>query len=203
MPALGMSQDTGRLVRWLKNEGDEVQRGEPLMEVETDKAVVEVEAPGEGVLGGIRAREGDEIPVGRTIAYLLAPGESPPAQDVEAAAGAAPSAGAVRDGSPAGPPADLVPERPAERAPRAAASPKARRLAMQRGLDLSNLVGSGPGGAVLESDLEMGPARIQESPLWRAMAENTTRSWQQTPHFFLFRDVDARQLLEARGRVGA
>jgi len=203
MPALGMSQDTGRLVRWLKNEGDEVQRGEPLMEVETDKAVVEVEAPGEGVLGGIRAREGDEIPVGRTIAYLLAPGESPPAQDVEAATGAPPSAGAARDGSPASPPADLVPERPAERAPRAAASPRARRLAMQRGLDLSSLVGSGPGGAVLESDLEVGTARIQESPLWRAMAENTTRSWQQTPHFFLFRDVNARQLLEAKSRVGA
>src|SRR5438445_10014651 len=81
MPALGMSQETGRLVRWLKNGGDDVQRGEPLMEVETDKAVVEVEAPGEGVLGGIRAREGDEIPVGQTIAYLLAPGEAPPSAE--------------------------------------------------------------------------------------------------------------------------
>jgi len=56
MPALGMSQETGRLVRWLKSDGDDVQRGEPLMEVETDKAVVEVEAPGEGILGGIQAQ---------------------------------------------------------------------------------------------------------------------------------------------------
>src|SRR5437879_13708422 len=79
MPALGMAQETGRLVRWLKNEGDDVQRGEPLMEVETDKAVVEVESPGEGVLGGIRVSEGDEVPVGETIAYLLSPGEAAPA----------------------------------------------------------------------------------------------------------------------------
>src|SRR5437016_12764679 len=87
MPALGMSQETGRLVRWLKSEGEDVQRGEPLMEVETDKAVVEVEAPGEGVLGGIRAHEGDEIPVGQTIAYLLSPGEAPPSREVEARGG--------------------------------------------------------------------------------------------------------------------
>jgi len=204
MPALGMSQETGRLVRWLKNEGDEVQRGEPLMEVETDKAVVEVEASGEGVLGGVRAHEGDEIPVGQTIAYLLSPGEAPPSREVEARGGGSVAAPAPsREGSPAGRPAEPVGEAPAAGPPRAAASPRARRLAEQRGVDLAGVVGSGPGGAVLEADLEAGPARIQDSSLWRAMADNTTRSWQQTPHFFLFKEVDAGRLLEARSRLGA
>jgi pyruvate dehydrogenase E2 component (dihydrolipoamide acetyltransferase) len=207
MPALGMSQETGRLVRWLKREGEDVQRGEPLMEVETDKAVVEVEAPGEGVLGGIRVQEGDEVPVGQTIAYLLSPGETPPSGEPAGGgrvAGAPPAEVDPPVGEPAGEPfggpADMA---PAGRPPRAAASPKARRLAMERGQDLASLAGSGPGGAVTEADLEAGVApRIQDSRLWRAMAENTTRSWQQTPHFFLFRDVDASRLLEARGRLG-
>jgi pyruvate dehydrogenase E2 component (dihydrolipoamide acetyltransferase) len=217
MPALGMAQETGRLVRWLKSEGDDVQRGEPLMEVETDKAVVEVESPGEGVLGGIRAREGDEVPVGETIAYLLSPGEAPPAGQQGGGGGAA-AAAAAPDAAPPAPgrqPAAAAPpgEAFAGPPPRVAASPKARRLAMERGQDLASLSGSGPGGAVLEADLAGiagmadvaagGPVRMQDSRIWRAMAENTTHSWQQTPHFFLFRDVDATQLLEARGRLGA
>ena len=215
MPALGMAQETGRLVRWLKDEGDDVRRGEPLMEVETDKAVVEVESPGEGVLGGIRVREGDEVPVGETIAYLLSPGEAPPAGGQgggDAAVAAHPPAEAA-----SGPAPELAADAPGEgfvgSPPRIAASPKARRLAMERGQDLATLAGSGPGGAVVEADLARaaevtpaaaaGPARIQDSRLWQAMAENTTLSWQQTPHFFLFRDVDATRLLETRGRLGA
>ena len=79
MPALGMAQDTGKLVRWLKQEGDQVAKGEPLMEVETDKATVEVESPGTGTLSAITAAEGDDVAVGHPIALILAPGESPPA----------------------------------------------------------------------------------------------------------------------------
>jgi pyruvate dehydrogenase E2 component (dihydrolipoamide acetyltransferase) len=77
MPALGQARDSGRLVRWLKREGDLVTRGEPLLEVETEKAVVEVEAPGSGVLSGVRVREGEEVPVGTVLAYLLAPAARP------------------------------------------------------------------------------------------------------------------------------
>ncbi len=73
MPALGMAQDTGILLQWLKSEGESVQEGEPLMEVETDKATVEVEAPATGVLMQITAQAGDEIPVGQTIALILSP----------------------------------------------------------------------------------------------------------------------------------
>src|SRR6266576_4967217 len=78
MPALGMAQETGKLVRWIKNEGDTVTKGEPLMEIETDKVTVEIEAPADGVLGGISAAEGEDIPVGRAVAYVLADGEALP-----------------------------------------------------------------------------------------------------------------------------
>src|SRR5579872_1977670 len=75
MPALGMAQETGRLVRWLKSEGSTVTQGEPLMEVETDKATVEIEAPASGTLAAVTASEGEDIAVGQAIAVILAPGE--------------------------------------------------------------------------------------------------------------------------------
>ena len=68
LPALGMSQDTGKIVRWLKREGEQVAKGEPLLEVETDKASVEIEAPADGVLARVSAAAGDDVPVGRVIA---------------------------------------------------------------------------------------------------------------------------------------
>jgi len=78
MPALGMAQETGVLLQWLKSEGDEVTMGEPLMEIETDKATVEVEAPASGILANLTAAPGDEVPVGRVIGLILAPGEPAP-----------------------------------------------------------------------------------------------------------------------------
>src|SRR5262247_2418177 len=75
MPALGVAQEKGTLLNWLKAEGQSVTKGEPLMEVETDKATVEVEAPASGILSNITASAGDEIPVGNKIAVILAPGE--------------------------------------------------------------------------------------------------------------------------------
>ena len=76
MPALGMDQDTGILVRWIKHEGEVVAQGEPLMEIETDKAVVEIEAEVSGVLANVTAAEGDELPVGHVIAQIVAGSES-------------------------------------------------------------------------------------------------------------------------------
>src|SRR5438876_4024149 len=78
MPALEMGQEAGTLVRWLKQEGDAVSAGEPLMEIETDKVVVEIEAAASGTLAGVTAQPGDEIPVGQTIAMILAAGEEMP-----------------------------------------------------------------------------------------------------------------------------
>jgi len=81
MPALGMAQETGTLIRWLKAPGERVAKGEPLMEIETDKATVEIEAPATGVLVDVTAQPGDEVAVGKTIAVILAPGESAAASD--------------------------------------------------------------------------------------------------------------------------
>ena len=75
MPALGVAQQTGTLLKWLKAEGQSVTKGEPLMEIETDKATVEIEAAVSGILAKISAKPGDQVPVGQTIAMILAPGE--------------------------------------------------------------------------------------------------------------------------------
>src|SRR2546422_4847647 len=85
MPALEMAQETGKIISWLKKEGDAITKGEPLLEVETDKAVVEIEATADGVLAGVRSQEGDVVPVGVTIAWIVAPGEQPPAEAPTAA----------------------------------------------------------------------------------------------------------------------
>jgi pyruvate dehydrogenase E2 component (dihydrolipoyllysine-residue acetyltransferase) len=161
MPALGLAQETGKVVRWLKGVGDAVTKGEALLEIETDKVTVELESPATGVLESIAAAEGTEVPVGQTIAVVAANGVAPPA--------------------------------PRER--RVLASPKARRLAAEQGVDLGTLAGSGPGGAVLAADVPAAEeARAPASPVRRLMAERTARSWQSVPHFYLRREVDAMRL---------
>src|SRR5262245_42490792 len=96
MPALEMAQETGKLVSWKKKEGEQVKKGEILLEVETDKAVVEIEAGGDGTLGGVTAKEGDVVPVGQTIGWLLKAGEAVPA-----AAATAGATGRKMDAAPA------------------------------------------------------------------------------------------------------
>src|SRR5579864_8684546 len=143
MPALEMAQETGKILAWLKREGEPVAKGELLLEIETDKAVVEIEAPGDGVLAGVRAGVGATVPVGETIAWLLKPGEVVPAEAAKNQSGRS----AV---SPAG-------GRAVTRAAAAASSsasavkisPKARRLAGEKGVDPARVRGSGPGGEVL------------------------------------------------------
>src|SRR5271157_3094401 len=87
MPALEMAQETGKLISWLKKEGDPVVKGEPLLEVETDKAIMEIEAPGDGILAGVKVQAGTEVPVGRTIAWIVRPGENPPLDEVAVGSG--------------------------------------------------------------------------------------------------------------------
>ena len=80
MPALEMAQETGKLVAWRKAEGEPVTKGEPLLEIETDKAVLEVESPADGVLAGVKAQAGDIVPVGNVIAWIVALGEAIPSE---------------------------------------------------------------------------------------------------------------------------
>ncbi|HEY3069325.1 MAG TPA: dihydrolipoamide acetyltransferase family protein [Gaiellaceae bacterium] len=202
MPALGLAQETGKVLRWLKAEGERVAKGEPLLEVETDKVTVEVEAPSDGTLGGIRAAEGDDVPVGQAVAFVLAPGESAP----EPAAVAAEPRATAREALAGG-----AVEEPAEPRPRRRlASPKARRLARELGVELDSVTGSGPHGSVLAADLEPaggdGAAALETGAVWQRMAERVSKSWQTVPHFFLVREVDAGRLQAwretARARAG-
>src|SRR5579863_2078985 len=212
MPALEMAQETGKLLAWRKKEGDRVSKGEPLLEIETDKAVVEVEAPADGVLAGIKASEGAHIPVGQTIAWIVAPGEAVPAEsDAPAAAARASShARAEQSHSTAAP---VTPSQPA--ASTAKISPKARRLAKELGVNLEKLRGSGPGGEILTSDVQAAANQPTKSAassptaenievptsLGRIMAERTTQSWTTVPHFFVTRDVDAAALNQYRESI--
>src|ERR1700674_3753726 len=130
MPALEMAQETGKLIAWRKQDGDRVTKGEPLLEIETDKAVMEVEAPADGILAGITGVVGADIPVGQTIAWIVAPGEKPPAGE---SAAALPDARGKTE-SHAAPVAASAPEPHAAQATRI--SPKARRLAKELGVDI-------------------------------------------------------------------
>ena len=203
MPALEMAQETGTLVAWLKKEGEQVQKGEMLLEVETDKAVVEIEAAGDGLLAGITAKAGDVIPVGQTIAWLLQPGESAPsAAAVSTPTGrrsdASPVSGQPPSAEPASTVAGGVPG--ARPAGRVRVSPKARRVAQEHGVDIASVKGSGPGGEVLADDILAAANRSTEplAKVGRLMAERTTESWTSTPHFFVTREVDATALNAAR-----
>ena len=149
MPALEMAQETGKIVSWLKKEGETVRKGEMLLEVETDKAVVEVEAAGDGILAAVSAKPGDVIPVGHTIAWLVQPGETPPAAGQPSAPTARRTDGAFPAAVAAAPSGSAM----SSAAPAARISPKARRLAQEHGVDLSRVAGSGPGGEILADDI--------------------------------------------------
>ena len=212
MPALEMAQETGKLISWLKKEGESVAKGEPLLEIETDKAVMEIESPGDGVLAGIKVQAGTEVPVGQTIAWIVRPGEVPPADEVAVASGRKTTAAArprllrldcgVRKS---------VGEPSAVRNAAIKISPKARRLASERGVNLADVRGSGAGGEILASDIlaaaeskAAAPSATVDSgsPISRLMAERTTQSWTTVPHFFVVREVDAGALNEARQKLG-
>jgi pyruvate dehydrogenase E2 component (dihydrolipoyllysine-residue acetyltransferase) len=280
MPALELAQENGKVLRWLKAPGDRVQKGDPLVEIETDKITTEIEAPESGTLGEVTAREGEVVPVGQTIARILeaagavvavagrgpavaAPAGAGPAPRTDGAApapssgaaGASSSAGAAIKASPLArklaeqhgidlaqvkasggtiQKADVLAYVESRKAAPAAngaavrltaASPKARRLAAERGLDISALVGSGPGGAVLSADVAAAPRPAMQVPaaavhrvevpavpvarpeapgvstIWRVMAERMTASWTTAPHFYLVREVNVSRLATWRERA--
>jgi pyruvate dehydrogenase E2 component (dihydrolipoamide acetyltransferase) len=143
MPKMEMAQETATIVEWLKREGESVEKGEPLFVIETDKVTVEVEAPASGILSGVRAEVGQEVPVTKVIAYLLQPGEELPQkveEKVEPAAKAEISTGSTM-----------------------AATPDARRMAATHEIDLSTITGSGPGGQIITADVEKALAAASSS----------------------------------------
>ena len=237
MPALGMAQETGTLIQWLKFAGDSVTKGEPLMEIETDKATVEIEAPASGILSSITAQAGDVIPVGQRIALILAPGEATPLQTRHSPAPPRESESKPQPVTATPVAARLLAEHnlditqikaqggqirkedvlaylDTQNKPnaitRVLASPKARRLAQERGLDLKSISGTGPDGAVLVADLLPSPAgrragdegeTITVTKMWRVMADRLSQAWTTIPHFYLIREVNASRLIAWREKL--
>ena len=171
MPALGVAQEKGTLLNWHKAEGQPVTKGEPLMEIETDKATVEIEAPASGILTNVTAAVGDEVPVGNRIAVILAPGEettpatqSPHPNPLPGGEGTTSHNLRSKADSEPNPPISpfikggskgdfAASETTPLRRTRLLASPAAKRIAKEKNIDLASLKGSGPEGAVLAEDV--------------------------------------------------
>jgi len=259
MPALELAQETGKVLRWMKAPGDTVRKGEPIVEIETDKVTVEIESPASGVLSDVTAQEGDVVPVGQTIALIAEAGVTPAPASTLSPQGRGQGEGARAEPIKASPLARRIAEEhgvdlariksasgkiekadvlafvesrkaaPTNGAPGGrlvAASPKARRLAAERGVELAALRGSGPGGAVLVADVPAAAEPIGTQPpttkpltlpspqrgegvgtVWRIMAERMTASWTSAPHFYLVREVNVARLQAwlgtARKQTGA
>ncbi len=161
MPALSPTMTEGKLATWLKAEGDPVAPGDVIAEIETDKATMEVEAVDEGVMGKILVEAGTEgVAVNHPIAVLLEEGESADSVDMAALGGGAPAPAPATDAAPApeAAPAPVAAPTPAAAAPssggRVFASPLAKRMAQQAGIDLGTLSGSGPNGRIVKKDVE-------------------------------------------------
>jgi pyruvate dehydrogenase E2 component (dihydrolipoamide acetyltransferase) len=242
MPALGVAQQTGKLLRWFKAEGQTITKGEPLMEIETDKATVEIEAPASGTLAGVIAAPGDEMPVGERIALILAPGEeafehrhaqlasgtsssSLATTERNQAARRAPQTNTTSEARPTTEKEQKVESYSAIQTPRQSAvaaaqtryfaarvlaSPKARRIAREQGVDLAMVRGSGPEGSVLAEDVvraargglaaASGGAQqlIPLTPMRRVIGQRMTQSKQSAPHFYLSMDIDMSAITKVR-----
>jgi len=220
MPQMGADMQEGTILRWLKREGDAVQRGEIIAEIETDKANVEIEAYESGVLRRILLPEGTTVPVGQVIAVIAAPEDD--ISQYEAAAGVArpePVAAVAKRPAP-----------PAE-ADRVHASPAARRLAEELGVDLSRVQGTGPDGRILRRDIEAAAKALEAAPvaaaappaavppaalarppggpvaapamsrMRQAIARRMTQSKREAPHYYLTMDIDMTEAERLRRQL--
>jgi len=217
MEALSPTMEEGRLVKWLKKEGDAVKTGDTIAEVETDKAVMELVARADGQLIKVLVPEGTTVPVGNVVAYIGAPGEK-----VESASAAAPAAAqpSAVSRQPSVTPTPTAPVAVVADTTRVKASPLAKRIAQETGVDLKALQGSGPGGRVVKRDLEGAPANApvplptphapvvarsgaayEDVPLTqirKTIAKRLAASIGPIPHFFLTTEVDMERAAEAR-----
>ncbi|WP_255622395.1 dihydrolipoamide acetyltransferase family protein [Pseudonocardia sp. DSM 110487] len=231
MPRLSDTMESGVIATWHKHVGDPVSTGDVIADIETDKAIMELEAYDDGVLERILVPEGESAPIGAPIGVLGdgSGGDSGAEGGADRAAGSAPASPAPE--KPAVPTAAATPE-PAVPAPdrRPPASPLARRLARERGVDLSAVQGSGPHGRIIRADIDAAavlpdehvrpgdqpstppalPARAEDDPdvellplpqMQRVAADRLTRSKQEAPHIYLTRAVDVTELLALRATL--
>ena len=221
MPVLAPSIEEMTLVRWTKKVGDTVKAGDVIAEVETDKALVDMESTDDGIIGKLFVNDGAMVKVGAVIAVLVKPGEAVPQGAPSQAAPAAP-AQAAAPAVAAPPVAPVIVSAPATGSGgRVLASPLARRLAAQAALDLSALRGSGPNGRIVRRDVEAaqqagfaaapasaaqsasGPAYedIPHNAMRRTIAQRLSESKQKVPHFYLTIDCELDTLLELRRQL--
>lgn len=213
VPTLGMDMEEATIVRWLVEEGAEVKKGDPVLEIDTDKTSFEIEAPADGAIQALRGEAGDTLPVGTTLAYVTSPGEDFPEPQEESH-----TEEVEPERTAAVPKHQTVPVSvDSEDGRRVRASPAARRAAADMGISIESVSGSGPYGRVYLSDvLEMeteAPAEQAEpapidaahreplSRIRRLGAERTARSFSEVPHFYLTRDMEADRLVELLERL--
>lgn len=204
MPKLGETMEEGEIIKWLKREGEEVKKGEPLLEIATDKANMEVEATASGYLRKIVAKEGEKIPVTKEIAYL--------ADSVEEEV---PSREKRETRLPYGEKERRVKEKhkPSREGKIIKASPLAKRLAREKGIDLAELEGTGPGGRIVKKDILKAAQRkakpepekiaaegkqVSLSRVEKIMAKRMQQSKKEIPHFYLTTEVNFSQAVKLR-----
>jgi pyruvate dehydrogenase E2 component (dihydrolipoamide acetyltransferase) len=222
MPQMGADMTEGTLVRWLKHEGDAVERGEIIAEIETDKANVEIEAFESGVFRKVLAQEGDTVDVGTLIAIIASADEDVSKYEsagVTAAQRPAPAA-KVAEAAPAiesaGPAAETAkPVTPVRTNGRVRASPVARRLAEEHGVDLAQLRGSGPDGRIVRQDVEAAiassaapprreeaaPAAAGMSKMRQTIARRMSQSKREAPHYYITVDIDMTDAERMRHQI--
>lgn len=217
---MGADMTEGTIVKWLVAEGETVTRGDKLAEIETDKTVVEMEAYADGLLRKIVVAEGGKVPVGELIAYIGDADDEVPETAAPAAAEAPPpapapvAAPATPVAAPAAAPA--APPMPAPAGGRVKASPMARRLARERNIDISQVVGTGPGGRITRDDVlsyeppaaapavaaapapEIDSSDVPLTSMRQAIARVTVRSKTEKPHFYVTVAVDMTELMRLR-----
>jgi len=222
MPKMGDAMTEGKVVRWYKKAGDAVKKGEPVLEIETDKVNLDLEAEQDGTLGEVVADEGKMVPVGGRLATILGAGETAPEPQRRATdkkdsvkhttgeyAEAIETKGPRKDRS--APPAPAPAPRPAEGEGdgRQRSSPLARKMAREMGVDLKGVQGSGPKGRIIAKDVLSGgqaplPAHDESIPLSamrRTIAKRLAESIGPIPHFFLTADYDVTNLLSLRSQI--
>lgn len=229
MPALSPTMEKGNLAKWLVKPGDTIAPGDVIAEIETDKATMEVEAVDDGTIGRLLVDEGaEDVPVGQVIALLLAEGEDESALN-KAAAPAKAEAEAPKAQpqatQPAAAPKQAAGPAPKDDGKRVKASPLARRLAQEAGIDLAALAGSGPRGRVVKRDLAdakpgkaaapaakpAAPAMPADAPyeeiklpgMRKVIAKRMTEAKTTVPHFYLSVDIELDELLAARKTLNA
>jgi pyruvate dehydrogenase E2 component (dihydrolipoamide acetyltransferase) len=221
MEALSPTMEEGRIARWLKKEGDAVKTGDILAEVETDKAIMELQARGEGILRKIVVAEGATAPVGNVVAVIAGTDEdvSSLVESGQRGSEAARQRGSEAARRESAPPASAALAAPAAPAvDRVKASPLARRLASERGVDLRVVQGSGPGGRIIKRDISAAPAAAATLPgaggaaAWedvpltqirKTIAKRLSQSIGPVPHFFLTTEIDMERCAEAREALNA